>query len=422
MKSLVKSKVPLTLDLGCGTGISTRQLKENGFGVYGADKDLVMLEAAHREDTSISYFHVAADKLPFGSGYFDIVAAFTAFHWFNDEGSLIEIKRVLKQDGIFFAALVKGADWLIESAEKIGLAAGMSPFIVGAVIVGAGTSFPELVSSMVAVFGGVPDVPVANAIGSNIANILLIVGITAIVSRKLFVNKNLIDLDLPLLSICTAIFIGVAWDGKVTLGESIILLISYGVYLLYTVMHKNEAEEEENREWKEILPSRRERRRKNIGTGDASSRPKLLFKDFVFLVVGILALVLGAEYMIESLVHLSVALNVATGVIAASAVAVGTSLPELTVSIKAAMRNKSEVAIGNIFGSNVFNALVVVGLPGLFRTLPIDQRTFAIGIPALAIATLIFVISGISRKIYAWEGALYIVLYVLFIAKLFGWF
>ena len=322
---------------------------------------------------------------------------------------------------VSLVALVKGADWLIESAEKIGLAFGMTPFVVGAVIVGAGTSFPELVSSLAAVGKGVTDVVVANAIGSNIANILLIVGISAIISRRLFVTKNLINLDLPLLAISTVLLLGVVWDQQVTLGESIILLVAYGIYLLYTLFHKED--EMETNAWQEMLPSRKERRGQlSLQKENIVARPKLVVKDFILLLVGILALVLGAEYLIEALINLSTLLNVGTGMIAITAVAIGTSLPELMVSAKAAFRHKSDVALGNIFGSNVFNALVVVGLPGLFGTLAVDSQTFIIGVPAVAFATLIFIISAISRKVYIWEGVFFLLLYVLFIAKLFNWF
>lgn len=321
---------------------------------------------------------------------------------------------------ISLAVLVKGADWLITSAEKIGLAIGISPFIVGVTIVGAGTSFPELISSFVAVFKGVPDVVVANAIGSNIANILLIVGISAIIGRRLVVTKSLIDLDLPLLAISTVLLLGIVWDKQVTFGESLLMLITYGIYLLYTILHKDI---EGADEITETIPSRQEKtghildHKKEILT-----RPKLVAKDFIFLVVGILGLVFGAKYLIDALVNLSAMLNIATGVIAITAVAVGTSLPELLVSAKAAFQQKSEIALGNIFGSNVFNALVVIGLPGLFRVLPVDNQTFMIGVPTVAVATLLFVISGISRRIHIWEGAFYLSLYVLFIAKLFNWF
>ena len=285
---------------------------------------------------------------------------------------------------------------------------------------GVGTSFPELISSFVAALRGVTDVVAANAIGSNIANILLIVGISAVIGRRLVVTKSLIDLDLPLLAIGTVLLLGIAWDKQITLGESILMLITYGVYLLYTILHRDS---DDTPEIVEVLPSRQDRRKKiAVPEKEKFIKPKIKIKDFVFLIAGILCLVFGAKYLIDALVNLSAILNVATGVIAITAVAVGTSLPELLVSAKAAFQKKSEIALGNIFGSNVFNALVVIGLPGLFRVLTIDAQTFAIGVPTMALATILFVISGISRRIHVWEGLFYLSVYVLFIAKLFNWF
>ena len=112
--------------------------------------------------------------------------------------------------------------------------------------------------------------------------------------------------------------------------------------------------------------------------------------------------------------------NIAKGVISITAIAFGTSLPELLVSVKAARMGKSELAVGNVFGSNAFNALMVVGIPGLFSTLTLDTATLSFGIPAMAIVTLIFIISGISRTIYHWEGMMFLMLYFLFILKFVG--
>lgn len=269
-------------------------------------------------------------------------------------------------------------------------------------------------------FKGVTDVVASNAIGSNIANILLIVGVSAVIGKKLTVTKSLIDLDLPLLAIGTVLLLGIVWDKQITFGESLLMVATYGIYLFYTVLHKDT---EDTEEISEVLPSRQERR-KHISAHkrEIAARPKLVAKDFLLLIVGVVALSFGAKYLIDALINLSEMLNVATGVIAITAVAIGTSLPELLVSAKAALQRKSEVALGNIFGSNVFNALVVIGLPGLFKTLAVDSQTFAIGVPTMALATLLFVISGISRRIHMWEGAFYLSVYVLFIAKLFNWF
>ena len=313
--------------------------------------------------------------------------------------------------------IVKGADWLLESAEKIGLAAGLSPFIIGVTIVGLGTSFPELVSSIIAAMKGVTEIVVANAIGSNIANIFLVVGVAALIGKRLTVTKSLINLDLPLLAASTALFLGVAWDRQITLIESLILLAGYLIYLLYTILHDDDDEHED---LDIILPSRQIK--KDKASKKKNARSKLVPKDFVMLVVGIVGLVIGAKYLIDSVIGLSEILGIGAGVIAITAVAFGTSLPELLVSVKAAFRKKSEIALGNIFGSNVFNILVVTGIPGLIGTLHLDEQTFFIGIPVLIVATLLFVISGISRKIYQWEGAFFILLYILFIAKLFDLF
>ncbi|MDP2709514.1 MAG: calcium/sodium antiporter [bacterium] len=307
------------------------------------------------------------------------------------------------------AALVKGAGWLIAGAEKIGLAAGLSPFIVGVTIVGFGTSFPELVSSLAAALRGVTEVVAANAIGSNIANILLVVGISAIIGKRLVVSKSLIDLDLPLLAISTVLLLGIVWDRQITFGESVLMIVTYGFYLLYAFFHKDP---DDSPGLTDVFALGKE----------TFIRPKFEAKDFVLLAAGILGLVVGAKYLVDALINLSAILNVGAGVITITAVAVGTSLPELLVSAKAALQKKSEIALGNVLGSNVFNAFVVIGLPGLFRGLEVDQQTFAIGVPAMVLATLLFVISGISKNIYIWEGAFYLSLYVLFLAKLFSWF
>jgi len=322
---------------------------------------------------------------------------------------------------VSLAVLIKGADWMLSSAERIGLAIGLSPFIVGVLIVGIGTSFPEVVSSLTAVFKGATDIVTANAVGSNIANVLLIVGFSAIFGRRLVVTKNLIDIDLPLLAISTVMVLGIVWDKQVTFIEGIILLLSYVVYILYTIFHR---EDEGEKTPSKFLPSRLDRRKhlSVLVNVMPRSKSKVKLKDVIFLIVGVVCLVFGARYLIEAVIQLSTILNIGTGVIAISAVAFGTSLPELIVSIRAAMKHKVEIALGNIFGSNVFNALAVIGIPALVKNLEVDDKTFYIGVPTMALATLLFIISGISKKIYMWEGALYLMLYILFIGKLFALF
>jgi cation:H+ antiporter len=314
---------------------------------------------------------------------------------------------------VSLAVLLKGADWFLHSAEKIGATVGLSPFIIGVTIVAFGTSFPELFASFAAIFAGKTEIVVANAVGSNIANILLIVGISAIVAKKLVVTKDLIDIDLPLLALAMAVgFLAVA-DKVVTMPEAVLLLASYIVYVLYTIFHKDDKDVKSKAE--KLLSHK-----SHFGHSPRiSAKNRLTVKDGFLLFIGIGGLILGSQYLIKSVVAISDLLSIGAGVVAITAVALGTSLPELIVSIKAAFRGKSEIALGNIFGSNIFNMLVVVGVPGLFARLTLDEETFAIGLPFMMIATILFVLSGISKRIHIWEGALYLVIYIFFIGKLF---
>ncbi len=326
---------------------------------------------------------------------------------------------------ISLSLTIKSADWFVESSEKVGLALKISPFIIGVTIVSVGTSFPELASALVAVLKGTESanqIVAANIVGSNITNIFLIVGLSALAARVLVIRKSLIDLDAPLLAAATALFIFVAWDGVIVFSEGILLLSAFLIYLLYVVFQRRdeiltpELTEvlPDGVEFK-ILPSRVERRRKK---GLKKPESELNFKVIVLLVLGVIGLALGANYTVESVLEISEILNIPSALIAITAIAFGTSLPELIVSVRSALKKKYEVALGNIFGSNVFNILLVAGLPALIKPLSIDNNTFLIGLPFLVVATLLFIISGISRRIHLWEGAMYFLLYVVFIVKI----
>lgn len=151
-------------------------------------------------------------------------------------------------------------------------------------------------------------------------------------------------------------------------------------------------------------------------------KEKVTTQLIALLFISGLALIFGAKFLIDSVVAIAGILNVNSALISITAVAIGTSLPELIVSIKAALVGKSEIAVGNIFGSNSFNILMVVGIPGLFSTLHVDELTFTVGIPIMAAATFLFLVSGISKRIYLWEGAMFLMFYVFFIGRLFNFF
>ena len=315
---------------------------------------------------------------------------------------------------ISLVVLVKSSDWLVESAEKIGKAIHLSPFIIGVTIIGIGTSLPELGSSLAAVFQGHTEIVMANVVGSNIANIFLVIGLSAAVAGSLVVKKSLIDIDAPLLGGTTALLIFIMLDRKIDFGEAILLLVGFVIYALYAVLQK-----QDNENVKEVLPSRIERRQEEASRElKTSGEEKLSLKVFLYLIMGVVGLFLGSKYVVGSIVNISTIAHISSSLISITALAIGTSLPELTVSVKSALKKKYEIAIGNVFGSNVFNVFLVTGVPALIKPLKVDSLTFSVGLPFLAVATLLFIFSGISRRIHRWEGLMYLLLYVLFIVKL----
>lgn len=323
------------------------------------------------------------------------------------------------------ALLVKAADWLVESSEKIGLFLKMSPFIIGVTIVAIGTSFPELAATITAAIKGNTEFVADTAFGSNIATILLIVGIAAIAARRLVIKRSLIDLDAPLLAVSTVLIFFMVWDKKIVFWEGIILILAFFVYLLYAIFHRREPEE--TPEIVEVLPSRVERREARVQKELRAEekkvlRPKLSFKTFLFLILGMIGLVIGANYTVESVGKISQLLGISASFITITAVAVGTSLPELVVSVRAALSKKYEIALGNVFGSNVFTIFLIMGLPALIKPLAVNEATFSVGLPYLIVATFLFIISGISRRIHIWEGAMYLLIYLLFVIQFFGLF
>ena len=155
--------------------------------------------------------------------------------------------------------------------------------------------------------------------------------------------------------------------------------------------------------------------------GEAEPR-EIIWKDFIILVISALFIYIGAKYTVESIINLSSILSIGKEVIAASAIALGTSLPELVVSIVAAKKGKLEIAIGNILGSNIFNTLAIMGLAGLFGSILIPQSILYLALPIMLLATLIYIIVVYDRKITKLEGGILLALYFLFLAKLFGLF
>lgn len=294
--------------------------------------------------------------------------------------------------------LVRGADWFVEGAKKIGLKLGMTPFVIGVLIVGLGTSLPELASSVAAIFAAAPEIVIANAVGSNIANILLIAGVLATVGGTITIKQKLIKTELPIFLIATVHFIAAVYDGVVDRLEGLLLFGTFIAYLYYLFA--------EAKNGKQVVEP-------------ATEAPETKgWPAWLLIFLGLAALLLGANYTVENAINIAVAFSVPVGLVSIAAIAIGTSLPELFVSVQALRSGDAELAIGNIFGSNAFNMLLVVGFPALFVALPADVVVMQLGLGIMAAASIIFFVSGLARQIMRWEGIMMLLFFIFFLAKL----
>jgi cation:H+ antiporter len=311
---------------------------------------------------------------------------------------------------IFF--LVKSSDYFTNSAEKIGIYLGIPSFIVGVTIVSIGTSLPELISSIFAVLNGSSEIVIGNVVGSNIANIFLIIGISAIVARKLNISFELIHVDLPMLVGSAFLLALLSWDGIFSLADAILSLGGILIYLAYIVAIQKKIAWKKSSDKalvKEVF-------------GKEKNGKKLHWQPIVILIVSAAFIFFSAKYTIQSIINISDLLNIGKELIAVTAVALGTSLPELMVSINAARKGNAEMAVGNILGSNIFNSFMVMGIPGLIGSLTIPASIISFGLPVMLLATLLYFFITQDKQITRWEGWLLILFYIFFIGKTFSIF
>lgn len=305
------------------------------------------------------------------------------------------------------AALVKASDIFTDASEQLGLALGFPQFVIGVTIVSIGTSLPELVSSFFAISENVSEVVVGNVIGSNITNILLVVGTASIVTKKgVDIAYDLVSVDLPLF-VGSAFLLGLeVWDGNFTRGEALLLLAAYVMYLLYIVGNSQEIESEDADTDDE----------KN-SEDEASSKTRFLLKQVGLLVVSAIVIYFGANFTIDAVIKLSKIFKIGEEIIAVSAVALGTSLPELIVTVSASRKGKAELAVGNVLGSNIFNSFVVMGVPGLITHLDIPGTIVRESLPTMIAATILLFFVAQDKKLTIWEGWLFYIIYIWFIGE-----
>ncbi len=295
--------------------------------------------------------------------------------------------------------LVAGGEALVRGASTLAVRVGISPLVVGLVVVSAATSAPELAVTVGAVLRGEPDLAVGNVIGSNIVNILLILGLSALV-LPLLIKRQIVRFDLPVMVGMSLLLVVVSLDGQIGLLDGVLLLAGL---VAHAVMS--------------IIVSRREVSDATapVETLPLNAKPVPLWLAALLLVAGIGLLVLGAQLLVDGAVNIAISLGVSSLVVGLTVVAIGTSLPELATSIIAVRRGERDMAVGNIVGSNIFNIGMVLGLPAIIfgQGIPVPAAAIALDLPlmlAAAIALLPIAFTGFI--IARWEGGLFVALYI----------
>ncbi|MCB0654066.1 MAG: calcium/sodium antiporter [Saprospiraceae bacterium] len=302
--------------------------------------------------------------------------------------------------GIFVVSLfvlLRASDWFVDAAESIGLSLGIPHFIIGVTIIAFGTSLPELATSVAAVLSGNSEIVVGNVIGSNITNIALVLGLVAIYAKRIDLEYNIWHIDMPFLWGSAFMLWFVLYDYEVSILEVFILLLGIVIFLIYSLKKDEEKGDLLQENHDDI---------------------KVTWRTYTMLVIG-LALVWGsADYTIFAIQKLSEMAGINPEIIALSAVALGTSLPEIIVSLNAARKGKTAMAVGNVLGSNIFNTYVVMSIPAFFGKLKIPVELFSYYLPMMIVMTILFGIMSNNKKITRWEGAILVLFYLIYMASI----
>lgn len=287
-----------------------------------------------------------------------------------------------------FVMLVKGADWFVDGAAGIARKFHIPQLVIGLTIVAMGTSAPEAAVSISAALKGSADITIGNIVGSNILNILIILGLASLIV-PIAVAKATIKVDMPFMLLISAVLLVLGWDGTVTLGDGLILaalFIAYIVYLLYDAKKHPEISEGE------------------------FLRDLSLPKSLMWTALGLALIILGSNVAVDAATEIARILGLSERFIGLTIVALGTSLPELFTSVMAARKGNADIAIGNIVGSNIFNILFVVGLSALIIPVPFAEAFRIDTLVAIGAGLLLWLFS-LRGKLVRWHGAVMLLAY-----------
>lgn len=288
-----------------------------------------------------------------------------------------------------------GAEWLVSGASSFASRLGVSPLIIGLTIVSVGTSAPELVVSVKAAMNGQSAISIGNVLGSNLFNIALILGISAII-YPLTVKRQLLKFDVPVMVFISILFLILFLDAKISFPEAllfILLFVGYMVYLFVSSFRNKGKESEE---------------------AEVIKKYKHWAIDLLLIGVGFAGLVYGSNLLVENAVIIAEKLGMSAALIGLTIVATGTSMPELATSIVAAIKKRSDIAIGNVVGSNIFNILLILGTAGAIYPIETKEINIADSLFVVGISALLWFFMKIGTRIRRWQGIIFIALYAVY--------
>lgn len=286
-------------------------------------------------------------------------------------------------------ALIVGAEIMVRGAVELALRARISPLVVGLTVVSLGTSAPELLVSLVAAMKGSSALAVGNVVGSNISNISLVLG-AAILVYPITVDRDAYRIHWPVMMVVSLLFTALLWDDTIARWEGVVfvgLLVAYIAWMIWS--------------------SRRASGQPGTKAVQVSTP---LWRSLLFVVVGVAGLALGAEWFVEGAVRIAESLGVSKQMIGVTVVAIGTSLPELVTSLMAAFRKQSDISMGNLIGSNIFNLLGIIGVSAVVLPIRVDHEAFYLDLGAMLLISLaLYPLMRLGRKLGRWQGSLLLV-------------
>jgi cation:H+ antiporter len=303
--------------------------------------------------------------------------------------------------------LVGGAELLVRGASRLALGLGISPLVIGLTIVAYGTGSPELAVSVRSAYGGAADVALGNVVGSNIFNVLFILGISALIA-PLVVAQPLVRRDVPLMIASSVLALLLALDGRIGRLDGLLLMAGTIAYTVFLIRQSRRDPPQVYAEYQEAF-----------GRGQTPVLGSLV--NIGLAGIGLALLVVGAQWLVDAAVTMATRLGVSELVIGLTIVAAGTSLPEVATSVLAAFRGERDIAVGNVVGSNIFNILAVLGLAGIAAPegVQVPPGALAFDLPimiAVAVATLPVFFTGYA--IVRWEGAIFLAYYLAYTSYL----